>query len=78
MLTAAIAAPKISFDTGAMIPSLPMLSAQMIGLYCRKLHHAFLSMMQNCTACEADRSEHREVADAAAPKYYSRKPHSDD
>jgi hypothetical protein len=27
---------------------------------------------------EADRSEHREVADAAAPKYYSRKPHSDD
>jgi len=26
-----------------------------IGLYRRKLHHAFLSMMQSCIACEARR-----------------------
>jgi hypothetical protein len=44
MLTAAIAAPKISFDTVAMILSLPMLCYQRadIGLYRRKFHHAFV------------------------------------
>jgi hypothetical protein len=26
-----------------------------IGLYRRKFHHAFLSMMQSCIACEARR-----------------------
>jgi hypothetical protein len=49
MLTAASAAPKISFDTVAMI----FFSA--VGLHRRESHDAFLSMMQSCIACEARR-----------------------
>jgi hypothetical protein len=49
MLTAASAAPKISFDTVAMI----FFSA--VGLHRRELHDAFLSMMQSWIACEARR-----------------------
>jgi hypothetical protein len=44
MLAAAIAAPKISFETFAMISSAKsfVIDAQKIGLRCRKFHHAFV------------------------------------
>jgi hypothetical protein len=60
MLTAASAAPKISFDTVAMI----FFSA--VGLHRRELHDAFLSMMQSlhCMRGAADRGEHRQAARA--------------
>jgi hypothetical protein len=60
MLAAAIAAPKISFETFAMI-SFPareqtrrcfVPNAQTIGFHRRKFHHT----MQSCIACEVRRS----------------------
>jgi len=57
MLAAAIAAPKISFETFAMICSSAssfVIDAQKIGLHRRKFHHTFLNnMMQSRIACEA-------------------------
>ena len=45
MLAAAIAAPKISFETFAMICSSAksfVIDTHKIGLRCRKFHHAFV------------------------------------
>jgi hypothetical protein len=54
MLAAAIAAPKISFETLGMIPSprvgnkmMLVIDAEKIGLHRRKFHHSFLSIMQS-------------------------------
>jgi hypothetical protein len=46
MLTAAIAAAKMSFETFAMI-SFSAFDAQEIGLHRHKFHHTFLSNMQS-------------------------------
>ena len=46
MLTAAIAAPKISFDRFAMI-SFSAFDARKIGLHRHKFHRTFLSNMQS-------------------------------
>jgi hypothetical protein len=52
MLAAVIAAPKISFETLAMICSSagPLFDVQKIGLHRRKFHHIFLNIMQGCIA----------------------------
>jgi hypothetical protein len=62
MLAAAIAAPKISFETLGMIPSprvgnkmMLVIDAEKIGLHRRKFHHSLLSIMRSCIAREARR-----------------------
>ena len=57
MLAAAITAPKITFDTFAMISfSAMFIDTQKNGLHRRKFHHSILStMQQSCIACEARR-----------------------
>jgi hypothetical protein len=54
MLTAAIAAPKISFDTVAMISFSAdgfVIGAQMVGLCRRKLHHASCIAREGAADC---------------------------
>jgi hypothetical protein len=63
MVTAAIAAPKISFETFAMnffsASGYFVFDAQKIGLHCRKFHHAFLNVPISLTTDQQDREDGR-------------------
>ena len=72
MLTAAIAAAKMSFDTFAMI-SFSASDTRKIGWHRRKFHHTFLSNMQSRIVplhakAVADRGEYRRAAGFASLK----------